>query len=125
MLGGILQKAKLLMPIEDRLANDVLSEPGGMQAAHTQHQSDQLSNQGLNERSGYDPGTVSEANFSYDDTESTQQSKDFLGRRKCDIRQSLDIDFNTNEPVAVTRRSKDYGERTRQSDAGKCAKRAR
>ncbi|KAA6417367.1 MAG: hypothetical protein FRX49_12696 [Trebouxia sp. A1-2] len=124
-LWGGQQKAKLLMPIEDRLANDVLSEPGGMQAAHTQHQSDQLSNQGLNERSGYDPGTVSEANFSYDDTESTQQSKDFLGRRKCDIRQSLDIDFNTNEPVAVTRRSKDYGERTRQSDAGKCAKRAR
>lgn len=112
----------MLMPKEDRLVNDVPSIAGGMQAAHTQHPSDQLPNQGLNERSGYDTGTVNEANSSWDYIESPQQSKDFLGHRKCDIRQSLDIDFNTNEPVAVTRRSKDYGERTSQSDSGRCAK---
>ncbi len=106
-----LQEANMLMPTEDRLVDDEPSTAGGIQAAPRQHPSHQLPNQGLHERSWYDPGTVDEANSSWDYVESPQQSKDFLGRRKCDIRQSLDIDFNSNGPMAVTRRSKDYGER--------------
>ena len=97
----------MLMPVDN-----VPSMAGGMQAAFTKHPSHQLRNQGLNERSGSDQGTVSEASFSWDYVESPQNSKDFLGQRKCDIRQSLDIDFNSNAPMAPTRRSKDYGERT-------------
>ena len=124
MLWGTLQEAEMLMQKEDRLVNDLPSIAGGMQAAHTQHPSDQLPNQGLNASSGHDPGTVNEANSNWEYIESPQQSKDFLGHRKCDIRQSLDIDFNNNEPT-VTRRSKDYGERARQSDSGKCTKRPR
>jgi len=125
MLWGILQDAEMLMPKEGRLVNDVPSIAGGVQAAHTQHPSDQLPNQGLKERSGYEQGTVNEANFSWDYIESPQQSKDFLGHRKCDIRESLDMDFNSDEPVAVTRRSKDYGERTRECDSRRCAKQPR
>ncbi|DBA83019.1 TPA: hypothetical protein ACH3X1_006795 [Trebouxia sp. C0004] len=118
-LRGGHQEAEMLMPKEDRLVNDVPSRAGGMQAAPTQYSSDQLSNQGLNGMSGYDLGRVNEANSSW---ESPQQSKNFLGRRKCDFRKSLDMDFNMNENVAVTRRSKDYGEHTRKGDSGGSAK---
>ncbi len=112
MLWMILQEANMMKPIEDRLVNNVPSMAGGMQAALTKHPSHQLRNQGLNKRSGYDQGTFDEANPSWDYIESPQNSKDFLGLRNCDIRRSLDIDFNFNAPMAVTRRSKDYGERT-------------
>ncbi|DBB02983.1 TPA: hypothetical protein ACH3X1_013572 [Trebouxia sp. C0004] len=111
------QGADMLMPKEYMLVNDVPRIADGMQAALTQHPSDQLTNQGWNERSGYDLGTFCEANFSWDYIESPQQSKGFFGHRKCDITRSLDIDFNNNEPMAVTRRSKEYGERARQSDS--------
>lgn len=108
------QEAKMPMSKQDRLADDV----SGMQAANKQHPSDKLPYQGLN-------GALNEATSSWDYIESSQQSKSFLGRRKSAIRQSLDIDFNTNEPLAVTRRSKDYGERTGQSDSRRSAKQFR
>ena len=101
----------MLKPEEGRLIDNAPSMAGGMQAALTQHQSDQLPNQGLKASLGYDKGTVIEAN-SWDCVESPQGSKDFLGRRKCDNRKSLDINFDSNAPMAPTRRSKDYGERT-------------
>ena len=41
-----------------------------------------------------------------------RQSKDFMGQRMSDLRASLDWDFNTDTPLAATRRSKDYGEKT-------------
>lgn len=112
MLWVIMQEAKTLMPIQDRLVNHVPIIAGGMQAALKQHPSDQLPIQGLNERFGYDKGTVDEANSSWDYVESPQQSKGFLGLRNCDIRRSLDIDFNSNAPMAPSRRSKEYGERS-------------
>ena len=112
MLWMILQEAKMLLQIEDRLVNNMPSMAGSMQAAPLQHPSYQLPNQGLNQRSGHDQGTVNDAKSTWDYAESPQDSKDFLGRRKCGIRQSLNIDFDYNAPMAVTRRSKDYGERT-------------
>jgi len=65
------------------------------------------------ERSGSGQGLGQEDNFSWDYIKHkppVRYSKDFMGQRMSNIRTSLDWDFNNETPMAVTRRSKDYGE---------------
>lgn len=53
---------------------------------------------------------TNDTSFSWDYIEPQAGGKDFLGQRKKDVRSSLDWDFQNELPLAVTRRSKEYGE---------------
>ena len=85
---------------------------GGLHPGQLQVQrSGLLSTQASLERRDSCPGLMAtEASFSWDYIQPKVSSKDFLGQRKKDIRSSLHVDFENEVPMAVTRRSKDYGE---------------
>ena len=73
--------------------------------------SNSLSKQASLERRDSCPALMAtEASFSWDYIEPKTGGKDFLGQRKNDVRSSLDWDFQNEVPMAVTRRSKEYGE---------------
>lgn len=70
-----------------------------------------LSTQASLERRESCPGLMAaEASFSWDYIQPKASGKDFLSQRKKDIRSSLDLDFQNEMPMAVSRRSKEYGE---------------
>lgn len=85
---------------------------GGLHHGQLQLQrSGLLSTQASLEKRDSCPGLMAtEASFSWDYIQPKVSSKGFLGQRKKDIRNSLNLDFENEVPMAVTRRSKEYGE---------------
>ena len=107
--------------------NNEMSGQNSQQGGGAQPQrSGSLSKQASLERKDLCPGLMaSGASFSWDYIQPKAGGKDFLGQRKKDVRSSLDWDFQNNVAVAVTRRSKEYGEeRPRITTAGLSAGRS-
>ena len=96
----------------NRMSRQNSQQGGGLHPGQSQRQwSNSLSKQASFERKDSCSGLMTnDTSFSWDYIEPQAGGKDFLGQRKKDVRSSLDWDFQNELPLAVTRRSKEYGE---------------